>query len=157
MRKAVYVGLLVVVAAAVVFVFSNRKSRLIIPAKQNPANAELTDLIKVYNPQPNQEIISPLSISGEARGNWYFEASFPVIVVDWDGRIIGEGHATAKPAEGKDWMTTEFVPFEGAIGFARPECSPEAEYCKKGAVIFKNDNPSGLPANDRAVEIPIIF
>ena len=92
---------------------------------------------------------APLVISGKARGPWYFEASFPITIVDWDGRIIGEGHAEAT----SDWMTTEFVPFKATVPFVLP---PDTAY-KRGAIILKKDNPSGLPQNEDSFEIPIVF
>jgi hypothetical protein len=108
-----------------------------------------TDLIKVTNLQPNQKISSPLTIKGEARGQWFFEASFPVVLVDWDGRIIAEGIAQAKG----DWMTTEFVPFEAVLNFT----IDKDIYSRNGAIILRKDNPSGLPEHDDALEIPVVF
>ena len=92
-----------------------------------------------------------ISWTGFAKGNWFFEASFPIVVVDWDGRIIGNGIATAKD----EWMTEKFVPFEGTITFEKPAGAEER--LKRGAVIFRRDNPSGLPQNDAALEIPVYF
>jgi len=50
---------------------------------------EKADLIKVSNPRPNQIIESPLFIKGEARGNWYFEADFPVKIFDDNSFLLG--------------------------------------------------------------------
>lgn len=122
-----------------------------------PANEDLTDLIRVYSPQAGTKITSPLKVTGEARGRWYFEATFPVTVVNWDGLIIGDGYATARPDEGKDWMTTEFTPFEGTIEFEKPVIIEPGTYNERGAVIFQKSNPSDLPENDAAVEIPVLF
>jgi peptidylprolyl isomerase len=108
---------------------------------------EKADLITIDNPRPNQEIESPLAVRGEARGYWFFEASFPVILTDWDGMIIAQGIAQAQD----DWMTEDFVPFEATLEFEVPD------YNNKGTLILKKDNPSGLPENDDALEIPIIF
>lgn len=102
---------------------------------------------------PGDEVSSPLEISGSAVGSWYFEASFPIIVVNWDGLIIGEGYATAQD----DWMTEEMVPFRADVSFDVPGRIPTGFYEARGAVIFKNDNPSGEPGRDMAVEIPVIF
>ena len=107
-------------------------------------------LIVINYPQEGDEISSPLVVKGEARGTWFFEGDFPVVVVDWDGLIIGEGYATTK----ENWMTEDFVEFEGIIEFTREESSM---YRDNGAVIFQKDNPSGLPENDDAREIPIVF
>lgn len=108
---------------------------------------EVQDLIQLTAPLPNEEIFSPLLIKGKARGTWFFEASFPVVLVNWDGLIIAEGYATAQD----DWMTEEFVSFEATLEFIKPE------YSNRGALILQKDNPSGLPENDNALEIPILF
>jgi len=108
---------------------------------------EKIDLIRLYNPRPNQIILSPLTITGEARGYWFFEASFPVILTDWDGLIIGQGIAQAE----KEWMTDDFVPFKAKITFTKPN------YKNNGTLILRKDNPSGLPQHDDALEIPVLF
>src|SRR3989338_7173127 len=35
-----------------------------------------SDLVKVYSPRPFSVIASPLTVWGEARGAWFFEANF---------------------------------------------------------------------------------
>lgn len=107
------------------------------------------DLIRLDLTLPGSRIASPLKLSGKARGNWFFEASFPIVLVDWDGRIIAETHATA---EG-DWMTTDFVPFSATLVFTKPDTSVS----NRGALILRKDNPSGLPENDDALELPVFF
>lgn len=109
------------------------------------------NLIRIESPSSNEEISSPLLMSGQARGYWFFEASFPVILVDWDGKIIAQGIATAQD----EWMTEDFVPFKAEIEFEKPEFI--GDFSKRGALIFKKDNPSGLPEHDDALEIPIVF
>lgn len=104
------------------------------------------DIVLDY-PAVASVVSSPLTVRGKARGTWYFEASFPIMIVDWDGKIIGQGIATAQD----DWMTEDFVDFEGEITFDQPE------YGSRGALILKKDNPSGLPENDDALEVPIFF
>ena len=108
---------------------------------------EKIDLIRIDSPRPNQEIESPLIIEGEARGYWFFEGDFPVVLTDWDGLIIAQGIAQAKG----EWMTEDFVQFEARLEFEKPE------YSNKGTLILRKDNPSGLPENDDALEVPVIF
>ncbi len=67
--------------------------------------------------------------------------------MDWDGRIIGSGHATADG----EWMTTEFVPFTGTVTYTLPL----EETNTRGTIILRKDNPSGLPEHDNALEIPV--
>ncbi|MDO8728402.1 MAG: M14 family zinc carboxypeptidase [bacterium] len=114
-----------------------------------------SDLIRLDNPRPNQVIGSPLIITGEARGYWFFEASFPVFLTNWDGLIIAQGIATAQsdPATSGEvnWMTTEFVPFKATLKFVVDKNA----YSNRGFLILRKDNPSGLPENDNALEIPV--
>ncbi len=110
---------------------------------------EKTDIIRVDYPRPNQIVTSPLTVTGEARGTWFFEASFPVVLTNWDGLIIANGIAQAKG----DWMTEEFVPFEAKLTFTLDEDI----YSNKGTLILHKDNPSGMPQNDDALEIPVIL
>ncbi len=107
------------------------------------------NLIQIYNPRPNQKISSPLVIEGKARGTWFFEASFPVVLTDWSGLIIAESYAEAK----SEWMTEEFVEFRAILEFKKPNTS----ISNRGSLILQKDNPSGLPEYDDALEIPIFF
>ena len=117
--------------------------------------SEKHNLIRVSAPGPNETVQSPLLIKGEARGYWFFEASFPIVLTDWGGRIIAQWYATAKD----EWMTENFVPFEGTLEFENP-AFPGADaghFSRRGYLIFKKDNPSGLPEHDDALEIPVLF
>ena len=124
-----------------------------IPADVQAHINEKSDLIQVDLPLPNSVVASPLAISGKARGNWFFEASFPIILTNWDGLIIAEGYATA---EG-DWMTTEFVPYTATLTYTSPYRAGDPDFMKRGSLILKKDNPSGLPEHDDALELPVTF
>ena len=101
----------------------------------------------VQTPQQNAVIQSPLEITGEAPGSWFFEASFPLVLTDWDGKIIAQGYAQAQ----EDWMTESLVPFKGVLEFLVPA------YGENGFLILRKDNPSGLSEHDDAIEIPLRF
>lgn len=107
---------------------------------------EKTDLIRVNNPRPNQIISSPLILEGEARGVWFFEASFPIKLLDGDGKEITYAIAQAQG----EWMTEEFVPFSATLEFAKPTTG-------KGTLIFEKDNPSGLEEQADSLTMPIRF
>jgi hypothetical protein len=115
--------------------------------------AALADRIVLTTPLPGSVITSPLEVSGQARGNWFFEASFPVMLTNWDGLIIAEGIATASG----DWMTEDFVPFTATLTFVSPLEATAPTFMERGSLILKRDNPSGLPEFDAALEIPVQF
>ncbi len=108
------------------------------------------DLIRVAMPGPGEEIKSPFIAKGEARGYWFFEASFPVKLFDGNGKEIVMGIAQADPPAGGEWMTTEFVPFSVALTFEKPSTA-------EGILVFEKDNPSGLPEHADALRIPVLF
>lgn len=103
------------------------------------------DLIP-YFPRPNDIVKSPIIITGEARGNWYFEATFPVKLVDESGKVIASHYAQA---EG-EWMTADYVPFKSKLNF-------EVTATTTATLILEKDNPSGLPENAAQIEMPVIL
>ena len=103
-------------------------------------------MIRVTIPEPDAIVRSPLTVTGEARGNWYFEASFPVKILDANGKQLGVRIAQAQG----EWMTTNFVPFSTIVNFSTPTT-------QTGTIVFQKDNPSGLPEHDAEVRIPIRF
>lgn len=107
----------------------------------------IADLITVGNIVKNQKIASPLTVTGTARGTWYFEASFPAELKDADGKTIAQVPAQAQG----DWMTTEFVPYKAVLTFAAQPAG------SKGTLILHKDNPSGDPERDQQVEIQVTF
>lgn len=107
---------------------------------------EKDNFIRIAEPRPNSIIASPLTIKGVARGNWFFEASFPVRLFDGNGGQIAHGVAQAK----SDWMTEDFVPFELMLQFVSPTTT-------NGTLLLDKDNPSGLPENIDALRIPVRF
>ena len=111
-----------------------------------PVNKNYDDIIRVTTPKSNELITSPLKVSGEARGTWYFEASFPVRIEDADGHVLVQQPMQATA----DWMTENFVPFEGMLNFQTPSTSD-------GFLILEKDNPSGLQQNADELRIPIKF
>ncbi len=85
------------------------------------------------------------TVSGRAPGPWYFEASFPIKVVDANNNFIGQGLAQAQ----SDWMTVSDVPFSATVtvtGYSGP-----------ATLVLLKDNPSGMPENDDSVSIPIVI
>src|SRR3989344_6164718 len=62
------------IIAALAFIFFGRK--------ENHLPAGFHPMIRVSAPMAGAVIASPLIVEGEARGLWYFEASFPIAILD---------------------------------------------------------------------------
>ena len=118
-------------------------SPVLAQAKEKGKSQE--DII-VTCPKPHQCVTSPLAVQGKARGSWFFEATFPISLVDAQGNQLATSTARAQ----SDWMTKEYVPFEGKLDFTVTKAT-------KAKLVLQNDNPSGLPENAKKKEIPLIL
>ncbi len=107
-------------------------------------NNSSSDLIQVELPFPGAVTGKEFSVIGKARGVWYFEASFPVVVIAKDGKVLFEGPAQAQG----DWMTEDFVQFK--IDIKVPD-----SYIGSATLVLKKDNPSGEPQRDASISFPI--
>lgn len=102
--------------------------------------------VVLETPQYGDLVTSPLTVKGKARGTWFFEANIPVTLKDETGKVlVQQGFMTAS-----DWMTVDYVPFEGTLEFD----PGDAQF---GVLIIEKDNPSGLPEFDSSFAIPVRF
>ena len=107
---------------------------------------QFAEEIKVASPITNELITSPVTVKGEGRGFWFFEASMPVSILDADKKVLAKVPVTARG----EWMTENFVLFEGSIPFTSPAMDT-------GYILFENDNPSGMPEHAKSFLLPIRF
>lgn len=120
------------------------------PVSQAELQTKYKDFIRnvVVTSVPNR--LSPYAetffVKGEARGTWFFEASFPIELQDEQKKSIAVGHAQAAT----EWMTEDFVPFTATIDYSPTES-------KIGFLILKKDNPSGEPQFDDEFVVPVQF
>ena len=96
-------------------------------------------------PVPGSHTGKEIILTGKARGSWYFEASFPVEILDTSGKTLSVGYAQAQG----EWMTNEFVPYISTIKIP-------VTYTGAVTVLLKKDNPSGMKENDASISFPII-
>jgi len=103
------------------------------------------EMMVVDTPQSGELVTAPLTVTGEARGGWYFEATFPVRLMDEQGNEVAVGYAEAQD----NWMQENFVPFKAVLNEFKPGTSEE------GTLILEKANPSGLEEHADQVEIPV--
>jgi len=102
------------------------------------------DLVVVSLPYPGAVSGKVFSVTGKARGSWYFEGSFPIQVLDKNGKVLASVPAKANG----EWMTSEFVPFTAEISI------PES-YTGEATLVLIKDNPSDMRQYDASVSFPI--
>lgn len=139
---------LIIIAICTWFYFDSQKNLAettqdVLPPQITYINAT-SDLIEVELPFPGAVTGKEFGVIGKARGYWFFEASFPIELLDKDGKLLATGIATAQT----DWMTTEFVPFKAEI-------KAPIDYIGPATLVLHKDNPSGLPENDASISFPI--
>jgi len=161
LQIALIVGALILVAIVTCFVWlrnnrpvdngsattqtDNQTPATTAPVDNNATPTDSSD-VKVDSPKSGQVITSPVTITGQAKGSWFFEAVFPIKILDASGTVIGQGTARAQ----SDWMTSDFVPFTATVSFTTPSLAT-------GKIVLANDNPSGLAANAKSATIAIKF
>lgn len=149
-NKYLQVAVLLVLAALALFVIK-RKPQMPTPQPQDSTVTHeeedtLEPEVMVDLPKYGDLVASPLKISGKARGFWFFEANLPVVLKDQNGKVLVQKGLQAT----SNWMTTDFVPFEGQLEFA----APTTEF---GVLIIQKDNPSGDPKFDASFAVPVRF
>jgi hypothetical protein len=109
---------------------------------------EKTDLIRVSSPRPGDLVVSGEihELTGEARGYWFFEATFPFEIIGENGEELFAHYATA---EG-EWMTEEFVTFNA-------EFTLPSNYEGPATLILRRSNASGLSEHDDELTVPIVI
>lgn len=106
----------------------------------------LAERVRLDAPAPDSTVISPLIVTGTAPGPWFFEATFPVRLLDADGASVADTFAEARG----EWMTEEPVAFRAVLDFPPP---PTAA----GILVLERANPSGLPEHADSVRVPVRF
>ena len=124
-------------------------AELLTAQNQTPANIYTSQKgvkITLYTPARNSQVASPLIILGAVPGNWSFEASFPIKLIDANGRVVAQAPAQLL----SDWMTDQPVAFSAKLTYS-------SQPSGSGTLVLQKDNPSGLPTKDDSLSVPIKF
>jgi hypothetical protein len=121
---------------------------IFVPAKkspqQNPPN--ITEGIQIISPKPNEEISSPLKITGSVNGNGWtgFEGQVGTVkLLDSADKELATGVLTAT----SEWTTLP-TNFETILNF-------QSNTAQSGTLVFHNENSSGLPEKDKTFSLPV--
>lgn len=114
--------------------------------QQQNETSDVSDLIQVIEPRPEETLSSPVRIKGKARGTWFFEGDFPIYLLDENNEEIAVAIATAQG----EWMTEEWVEFSATLEYENPTS-------ERGILRFVKNNPSDQRDLDRSLEISVNF
>ena len=104
------------------------------------------DSIRITAPVVDALVRSPLTVTGEARGGWFFEGSFPVTLLDASDKPIVRGYAQAQG----EWMTEQMVPFKAELVFVSPSAT-------NGTLVLEKANPSAEARNHEEARVPVLL
>jgi len=102
--------------------------------------------IQVVSPKANEEISSPLKITGSVNGDGWagFEGQVGTVkLLDGVGKELATGILTATT----EWTTLP-TNFETTLNFI-------SESAQSGTLVFHNENASGLPEKDKTFSLPV--
>jgi hypothetical protein len=116
-----------------------------VPHGQRTATGN-ADVIRVDAPKSGALIGGSLRVTGAARGPWYFEATFPVRVLDARGNTVVESYAQAQG----EWMTEAYVPFTVELKLGKSAGG-------SGTLVLEKSNASGLPEHADELRVPVRF
>jgi hypothetical protein len=101
--------------------------------------------IIITEPASGSAIISPATIIGSAPKGWTFEGVLSILIEDSQHNKIAGGSVLTKEINTSD----NRVSFETSLPFSTKVVS--------GFITIKNDNPSGLPENEKSFSLPVTF
>lgn len=117
-----------------------------IPSDTMPAiEGNVNDLVSLSF-DPNSKLSGPIDFNGSVKGAYFFEGNIQINILAVDKTVLKSGYATATT----DWMTAEPVEFKGSIDLTGLSAGP-------AYFEIHNDNASGLPENDKSIQIPIVI
>jgi hypothetical protein len=117
-----------------------------LPVPSVQQDTALRDRVLVSSPKPGSTVGKTFQIRGEAPGNWHFEASFPLKVIDPKGNTLANSYCQAQG----EWMTTDQVPFLCNVSIT-------GSYSGPATLILMKDNPSGLPEHDDSIDFQVVI
>lgn len=139
----------ILVAILALIIFFLQKKPLVDESPTNGVTSEILgnkdDLVH-FSILPGQKVSGMVSYAGSVKNAYFFEANILINVLDANKNLLKGGYAMATT----DWMTVEPVVFSGSIDFTGLPKGP-------AYIEIHNDNPSGLPENDKNILIPVII
>lgn len=137
--------IIVIIGAILVFVSAKP------PANQPTPTPLPTGMagLEVFSPKPNDSIFLPLKITGRVSGSGWagFEGQVGTVrLLDYKGNQLGEAAILKATTEWTKIPTS----FEANLNYS-------ADQDGEGTLVFKNENPSGLPANGKTFTMPVKY
>lgn len=153
-KKEIYLSVFLLAVAFVILLltlFPYRPDLVITNNPKVPPIPSVTPLpsaspVIILSPNISEALKSPQKIIGLIDKSWVFEGSFPVELFDSQYRSLVKVTGLAP-----NWLEddSKYTNFTATLNFSTNQTN--------GYLKFKNDNPSGLPQNNKYIDIPVFF
>ncbi len=100
----------------------------------------------LQTPRSGETVTGPLVIKGQVPKSWTFEGQFQMQLLDDRRHLILTDRVPVEWDNENNKLTLDFI-----------ESYNYQTQAKSGFLVLRNDNPSGLPENEKSFEIPIKF
>ncbi len=140
--KIVFVVVVVAILGFVIF-----KSNVHAPTEVTPTaqiTGDTADFVSL-SVMPGATVSGQVTVVGSIKGAYFFEATARGALLDANKNVFKSFPLTATG----EWMTSDPVAFTATFdttGLTGP-----------GFIRLSNDNPSGDPARDKYIDIPVVF
>ena len=119
----------------------------LLPPTPTVTPSSFLDEVVIIQPKINDLVTSPLKIHGTALSSWFFEGQLVILLNDDKNNVLANG--IGQEDTPGSWTQGGMVSFTSDLKFTTS--------AKSGYLVIKNDNPSGLPENQKEYRIPIKF
>lgn len=145
--KIVIILIIVAVIIFGFFIFKGRHSPTDQQQEMNTIKAigDVNNLVS-FSVKPGDSVSGIVEATGTVQGGYFFEGNIVMKITDTTKKVLWTGHGTATT----DWMSAGPVSFTTTLDFTG--LPPIAAY-----IDIQNDNPSGDPANQKDIYIPVII
>lgn len=154
----IVIAVIIILIAGVWFFLRNRSVPNTVP-NPNPSvvtpqiSGDTANLVS-FSLSPGSKISGTVTISGSIKGGYFFEDQARGFLLDehkdQKNYVLRAFSLTAT----SDWMTEGPVNFTGVINDIDTAAVMPGE---QGYIRLENDNPSGDPARDKYIDIPVVF
>lgn len=148
--KLLLTVLIVIVVGGAVFFLNKKPSSpelITVPSSNiQPEILDNKDDLVSFSIAFGSNVSGKIEADGILKGGYFFEGNIPISILDANKNVLRITNGTATT----DWMTAEPVSFNTTLDFTGLTAGP-------AYIEIHNDNPSGLPENDKFILIPIVI
>lgn len=140
MKKQIWI---IIILAVIIVILAGV---LLWPKSANNNPQPVISGIQIISPKINEEVSSPIKITGKVTGDGWagFEGQVGTVkLLDATGKELATGILNATT----EWTSLP-TNFETTLNF-------QSATAQSGTLVFKNENPSGLPEKDKTFSLPV--